>query len=97
MFCFIHTFPDRPIAKNYKTRESATIKYLMKEFPNFTWICDKRVQNGCSARRPDLLLDLGYQVIIVEIDEDQHKDYDCSCENKRTMELSKDVTVECQS
>jgi hypothetical protein len=91
MFCFIHTFPDRPIAKNYKSRESATIKYLMKEFPDFTWISDKRVQNGCSARRPDLLLDLGYQVIIVEIDEDQHRGYICSCENKRTMELSKDV------
>ena len=37
------------------------------------------------------MLDLGYQVIIVEIDENQHIDYDCSCENKRIMELSQDV------
>ena len=29
--------------------------------------------------------------IIVEIDENQHIDYDCSCENKRMMELSQDV------
>jgi hypothetical protein len=36
-------------------------------------------------------LDLGYQVIIIEIDENQHIDYDCSCENKRIMELSEDV------
>jgi len=42
-------------------------------------------------RRPDLLLDLGYQVIIIEVDENQHTDYDCSCENKRTMELSQDL------
>jgi hypothetical protein len=91
MFCFIHTFPDRAIVKNYKTRESATVNYLTEEFPNFTWTHDKRVDNGCSLRRPDLLVDLGYQVVIVEIDEDQHRDYDCSCENKRIMELSRDV------
>jgi len=36
-----------------------------------------------------LLVDLLYQVIIIEIDE--HIDYDCSCENKRIMELSQDV------
>jgi hypothetical protein len=75
MFCFIHTFPDRAIVKNYKTRESATVKHIMTEFPSFTWRHDKRVVNGCSARRPDLLLDLGYQVVIVEIDEDQHRNY----------------------
>ena len=34
---------------------------------------------------------MGEQVIIVEVDENQHTDYDCSCENKRTMELSKDI------
>jgi hypothetical protein len=42
-------------------------------------------------RRPDILLDLGYQVLIIEIDENAHQDYDCSCENKRIMELSQDV------
>jgi len=36
-------------------------------------------------------LDLGYQIIIIEIDENQHIDYDCSCENKRIMELSQDL------
>jgi hypothetical protein len=38
-----------------------------------------------------LLLDLIDQVIIVEVDENQHIDYDCSCENKRIMELSQDL------
>jgi hypothetical protein len=37
------------------------------------------------------MLDLGYQIIIVEIDENQHRAYDCSCDNKRIMELSQDV------
>lgn len=63
----------------------------MENFPDFTWITDKTIQDGCSLRRPDLFLDLGYQVVIVEIDENQHDGYDCSCENKRIMQLSLDV------
>ena len=38
-----------------------------------------------------MFLELNEQCIIVEIDENQHNDYDCSCENKRLMELSQDV------
>ena len=49
------------------------------------------VQDGCSKRRPDLLLDMGTHIIIIEIDENKHTSYDCSCENKRLMELSQDV------
>lgn len=91
--CFIHLFPDRPNARNYKTKEKAVVDYILENFPldKYTWISDKRVKDGCSKRRPDLLLDLGYQVIIVEVDEHQHTDYDCACENKRLMELSQDV------
>ena len=90
-YCFINMFPDKPISKNYKTKEIAVKDYILKEYPDFTWICDKKVQDGCSKRRPDLMLDLGYQVIIIEVDENQHIAYDCSCENKRLMELSKDI------
>jgi hypothetical protein len=38
-----------------------------------------------------MYLDLGDRVIIVEIDENQHFSYDCSCENRRLMEISRDV------
>jgi hypothetical protein len=48
--------------------------------------------DGCSQRRPDLLCDFGDQVIIVEVDEGQHEKYDCSCENKRLMEISRDCS-----
>lgn len=90
-YCFIHLFPDKAIVKNYKTKEKATIEYIKNEFTNIDIIFDKKIINGCSRRRPDVFIDLGYQVIIVEIDENQHIDYDCSCENKRIMELSQDV------
>ena len=91
MFCYINTFPDKPVTRNYKTKEAAVAEHIKTKYSQFEWITDKKVNDGCSRRRPDLLLDLGYQAIIIEIDENQHTDYDCTCENKRTMELSQDV------
>ena len=91
IFCYVNLFPDKTVARNYKTKENAIVDFVLKKFSQFTWISDKRVQDGCSRRRPDLLLDLGYQVVVVEIDENQHEKYDCSCENKRLMEISQDV------
>ena len=91
LFCYINMFPDKPVSRNYKTKEYAVVEFVKTTFPDLSWISDKIVNGGCSKRRPDLLLDLGYQVIIVEVDENQHIDYDCSCENKRIMELSQDV------
>lgn len=91
--CFIHIFPDKPVVRNYKTKEKAVIDYIMEKFPTnkYSWIYDKKIKDGCSRKRPDLMLDLGYQIIIVEVDENQHDAYDCSCENKRLMILSQDV------
>ena len=91
VFCYIHLFPDKPISRNYKTKEQAVVDHVKTNHSDLTWIADKRIQGGCSRRRPDLLLDLGDQCIIVEVDENQHIEYDCSCENKRIMELSQDV------
>ncbi len=89
--CFIHLFPDKPVVRNYKTKEKDVTNFVTNQFPDFQWIEDKRVMDGCSKRRPDLLLDLGYQVLVVEVDENQHKNYGSSCDNMRLMELSQDV------
>ncbi len=89
--CYVNIFPDKPALINYKTKESAVAEYVKLKFPGLTWIVDKAIKDGCSKKRPDLLVDLGYQIIIIEIDENQHGDYDCSCENKRIMELSQDL------
>lgn len=57
---------------------------------------DKRIPEGCSRRRPNMYMDFGSHVvaervaIIIEIDENQHSDYDCTCENKLLMELFQD-------
>jgi hypothetical protein len=91
LFCYMNLFPDKPVSRNYKTKEYSVVEYVKTMFPNLEWIADKTVHGGCSRRRPDLLLDVGYQIIIIEVDENQHTDYDCSCENKRIMELSQDL------
>lgn len=37
------------------------------------------------------MLDLGYQIIIVEVDENQHVDYDTTCEKQRINDLYSDL------
>ena len=91
LHCYMNMFPDKPVARNYKTKEQYVVDYIKDKFPNVDWIADKRVSDGCSKRRPDLFLHLGNQILIIEVDENQHTDYNCSCENKRIMELSLDV------
>jgi ferredoxin-like protein FixX len=91
LFCYVNLFPEKKLSRNYKTKEFAVIEYIKEKLPELSWKSDKTIQDGCSKRRPDLLLDLGYQIIIVEVDENQHIKYDCSCENKRIMELSQDL------
>jgi hypothetical protein len=34
--------------------------------------------------------DFGSHVVVVEIDEHKHEQYECSCENKRMMAISRD-------
>jgi hypothetical protein len=87
--CFIHTFPDNEISRNYKTKEITVVNYIKSKFSKLSWYSDKKIYDSCSNKRPDLFLDLGYQVIIVEVDENQHNGY--NCENKRLMELSQDI------
>jgi hypothetical protein len=89
--CFFYMFPDKPNVRNYKTKEIDVVGRIKQTFTDVTWVADKKVQDGCSRRRPDLLLDMGTHIIIVEIDENKHTDYDCSCEHKRLMELSQDL------
>lgn len=89
LYCFSNIYPDKSI--NYKTKQQYVSEFVQKIFNELSWIHDKKIYDGCSLRRPDLFLDLGYQIIIIETDENQHIDYNSTCENKRLMLLSNDV------
>lgn len=91
LFCYIHLFPNNKIIRNYKTKENTVSQFINTQFNEKTIYFDKKIDSGCSNKRPDILFDLGYQVIIIEIDENQHITYDKSCENKRLMSISQDL------
>jgi hypothetical protein len=93
MPCFVNNpeNADKPGMRNYKTKELEVVNHIKKHFENYSWNFDKKIQDGCSKRRPDIFLDVGTHVLIVEIDENMHSSYECSCENKRIMILSQDV------
>ena len=91
MRCCIHLFPDTKIPRNYKTKENAVVTYIRETYPNFDWIADKKIIDGCSHRRPDLFLDMGSHIIIIEIDEYNHVFYNKSCEEKRIHQIVEDT------
>lgn len=90
--CFVNNPENynKPVVRNYKTKELHVKNYIQESFPNHNWIYDKKIEDGCSKRRPDLMIDLLTHVIIVEIDEEQHNNYDSLCENMRVMQISQD-------
>ncbi len=65
--------------------------YVKETFADVTWKCDRRIEGGCSRRRPDLFLDMGSHIAIVEVDENKHDTYNRTCENRRMMEISQDL------
>jgi hypothetical protein len=85
--CFVHTFPDNKIVRNHKTKERCVADHIRSAYPTCDVLLDGVVPGGCSRRRPDVLMDMGDRVVIVEVDETQHSGYDVTCENRRMMEL----------
>lgn len=66
------------------------IENLLKEnFDSDIFNHDRVVIGGCSKRRPDFLITTTWGIIILEVDEFQHKrkNYPCECELSRMKEL----------
>ncbi len=78
--------------QNYKMKGTAVATYLKEKFPNLTWVQDKRIEGGCSRRRPDLFLNMSSHTVIVEVHENKHDTNDYTCENRRRLtEISRDL------
>jgi hypothetical protein len=87
--CYIHKFPDQQISRNFKVKERYMTDFIKETFSTYQITFDKTV-GGCSQRRPDVYIDLLTHVIIIECDENQHKNYDTTCEIARVNELFTD-------
>jgi EsV-1-7 cysteine-rich motif len=81
--CTAYMFPDQP--SYFKTREMKLKEYLQATYQDKTIIHDKHVE--CHRYRPDFVFDMGSHTVVIEIDENQHKSYDTSCDNKRLMSI----------
>jgi Holliday junction resolvase len=89
--CYVNMYPNIPLSRNYKTKEYAVRYFVKSEFPDYNFVANKMIDGGSSRKQPDLLLDLGHQTIIIEVDENKHTYYNYELENKRMMEISEDV------
>lgn len=89
--CFIYTFPDKPVTRNYKVKEKHMTDFIQSQYPDEIMTFDKRVEGGCSKRRPDCLIEKFSHSVIVECDENQHTVYDSTCEIARLNEIYTDL------
>jgi len=90
--CYTKTYPDRQVAqKNNKLKELAVVQYIVPMFADVKWQHDKRVPGSKNGYRPDLLGDFGNMVVIVDIDENGHRQYDESKEAERMKQLAMDL------
>jgi hypothetical protein len=89
--CFCNKYPDHKNSTLYKIKERYLRDELRERFKEHSidMIFDKSVDGGCSKKRPDVLIDCLTHSIVIECDEYQHINYEC--ENKRTMQLFKDL------
>jgi hypothetical protein len=79
------------VKRNYKTKELSMVEFITQH-TDVDWVNDKAYDLGCSKKRPDLVSDLGSHILIIECDENKHKNCNYICENKRIMELSRDFS-----
>jgi hypothetical protein len=89
--CYIHLFPDKPASRNFKVKEKHIFDTVLKLLPVNLILSRDKIVGGCSKRRPDLMIDMESHWICIENDENSHRNYDISCENKRIMELYTDM------
>jgi hypothetical protein len=78
--CGLFTVSKRPYlceyckpesAKRKKTKEMLVVKFFQEQEMKF--IHNKSVGASCGSYRPDLLFDAGTHFVVVEVDENQHK------------------------
>lgn len=83
------TCNDVEVKKIHKVKENETLHYLQSNGVIFT-IKDSIPEYACNTYRPDAVIDLTYFILILEIDEFQHKSYQEDCEKIRMMSLHQD-------
>lgn len=78
------------INRSYRVKEER-VKQLL-QYNNIEYhIHDQTIEDGCSNRRPDFVIDKGQYQIILEVDENQHNRYENNCEDIRMKQIYFDL------
>jgi len=102
--CFCQTFPNDPRALNAKAylhaREQTVREVLQAAFPGRRWTFDRGYAVGVK-QRPDARTSTLHEgalqrVIIVEVDEDSHRTYDCGLERARERVFRDHTSISAQ-
>lgn len=89
--CYSFTNPDEPVVRNFLVKERFIVNYFKTTHPEYTWKYNKFI-NTCTKYRPDLLLDIGSHVVIIEIDEHQHDAQNYKdCDLKRSLDILSEI------
>ena len=80
-------------SRSINVREFTTIKHavvdkIVSAFGQYQWFEDKRVVAEGAHRRPDLQLDVGSHLVVVDVTDGPHDARNSVCETRRLMELS---------
>lgn len=70
---------------HHQTREATVVDFLRSK--GLSFIHNKSVGKVCGSYRPDIKIDCLTHLVIVEVDEDQHAQYDDSCEIARMLNI----------
>ncbi len=91
--CFTALHPE--LAKSKVRKEQFVLSELerrcidiLEQCGRATWDCP--VEGGCSLKRPDLALDFGTHVVVIEVDEAQHDEASCWDEDTRLAVIAAD-------
>jgi hypothetical protein len=79
------------VAKEQRTNENNIVTNVMEYFNKYTWICNKPLK---CLFRPDMytIIDKNL-VLLIEIDENQHKSYDTIEEEERIIQIYKELNI----
>jgi len=80
-YCDPSTFKVVRLAKQKEVEDFLLVN-------NYTFTTDKTIDQGeCGKERPDFLFFIKHYIIIIEVDEDQHRSRPCECEQTRMINI----------
>jgi len=86
--CFDRAYPDHPKIRRRKTKETFFYHKMREALPDVQIRWDKAVPNTCGIkRRPDYYIEGVYRDLAGECDENDHDDYETTCEEARLHDL----------